>query len=170
MWHPKPWRMARGTFIAATAGGTNSFVALYNDGTGAELLALWGIVAAADGTAPIIQTWQARGTVGSLKNKGQPLWGNSGGLAGAIYSGTLASLPTADMYLPGTGGNAPGIAEYTWEHPIAIIDPGWLFGAGHFTQAASDYPTFVWEVVHPEDVYGQPCHICDRLSGKPQGA
>jgi hypothetical protein len=145
MRHPNPLRMMRGAYLLNAVAATYQSIALYNDSTGAELLAVWAVIAGSGGAENIILAWSQPGTIGTFQRRGTPVVTGQAPRAGQLWAASLAAQQTEDMYLMGEGQN--GFAGYSFGFPIAILQPGWSFVLSNFSQNGNIYPTIIWESI-----------------------
>jgi len=155
-----PYYGMRGGAAATGGMAQNAAVALYNDTTGAELLAVL-LLMVASGIGEYQQVGSLQGTIGSLVGHGIPVVSGDTPRAGAIYSTTNATVPTTADF---TVASLDAAITLPPHYPLAIVQPGWSFVV--YNQTAGDSTTvgFYWQIVHPEDI--RPpyrCMICDPI-------
>lgn len=135
----------------------NPTVALYNAGSGAEMIAVWQVFfsIATSGNAGV---GAFQGNPGGTKLTANPLV--TGGMLGA---GTLTQLDTAttfdlDYFMPFGVTSPPSLFA---DLPFVILQPGWACIVQD--QNAGDNSAFslVWEWLHPEDLEGRKCAKCN---------
>jgi hypothetical protein len=153
-----PYRCMRGQADPSGAPG-RALVELYNNSTGADLLLLWNVVIGNGGNPPGARAGIEQGhtatnaeTVGSLMS-GEAI------KPGLLFSATNPAQLTADYMLNDGGG---GTYLFGFPVPIAVLQPGFSFFMQVNGSSGNDIPVgFVWQAVHPEDLQGRHCHICD---------
>jgi hypothetical protein len=146
--HVKPSRCAYGFGISAGVALRYSFAALFNDSPAPYVLAVHDISAAGALSTAVTPFVVAQGAPGSLSVKGQPGVSNRQSMAGAIYTGTAAAVPTASFYLQDSG------ARVAWYHefPIIVLAPGWSLARYCATVNALSGASFWWQVLTPDEL------------------
>lgn len=145
----------RGAYTAATS--TNYATgSLYNNSTGAEMLALWYVYVHGDATFMACVT--INGTLGSKVGAVAPVVGGELTRAGQLYYVDNATAQTPDIFIGDDNGTAGIFASRV---PVAVIQPGQSFVTASRTTGTTLYFAYLWQIVHPEDLDGKHCAVCD---------
>lgn len=152
-------RMARGGFSFTTFTNLGT-LALFNNGQGAEMIAVWAWQAAQN-TTTTLGLGIAQGSVGGTALTAQPCV--TGGMLGP---GTLTKLDTATSYAldwlsPFGVIGAPYLQA---SFPYCVLQPGWSCIIQDQHTGDSVAMSIYWEWLHPEDLEGRKCAKC-YLSG-----
>lgn len=146
--------------IVLTSASNLATAALYNNGSGAEALAVWVINPETPSTTSVpVTVVQGTSTIGSAGGVIHPLVSTGFKYAGALYSVDTATAITPDFMICAINEAAnpvyPGL-------PIAILSPGWAIVTQQETGGGADISCgFIWQAVHPEDIDGRHCDVCD---------
>lgn len=150
--------MRGGVFIATPTnlGG----LALYNNSQGAELLVVWFWSLSPDGAN--------LGGIGVFKGKppGSAVTPSPLVTDEAIYAGQLVQLDTTTVYARDfvTGFTAVPQGDLSPMLPWAVLQPGWSLVLQDQTTADPCAANIIWQVAHPQDLYGKDCQICDAIA------
>jgi hypothetical protein len=156
----RPNRAARG-YASATAQANNTFVALYNNSTGAELLALLALTCNAQPT--MVLTYFASGQLAGTAGTVSPVHSGYGLPPGLITWGNLTTIGKPDFGVT----DFSSFTQLSTPEPFAIIEPGQslvLVGADD-TPAGVIRAGFLYQLAHQKDLLGKPCDICEALDG-----
>lgn len=154
-----PFRCMRGT---ADPQGSSSrpLVELYNNGTGADLLLIWSVAMGSGAAAPGVSAGVEQGHTAQTRGIETPVVTGWMPQSGQIFSATSSSALTLDY---GCTGSSAALPLQGSGVPICVLQPGWSFFLQNRSTGNNDIPIgIIWQAVHPDDLMGKRCAICDR--------
>jgi len=147
----------RGAYTASSATNYSTF-SLYNNGSGADMLVVWAIWFNDGASGYVANVAAYQGTLGAKLGLVVPFITGYTQQSGLLYWDDDATQITPDFYtqtFPGQGLSIPASIPY------AILQPGWSYVAQSGGTGNAGSVGWIWQLVHPEDVIGRRCSICD---------
>jgi hypothetical protein len=141
----------RGHISQAAVSGQDSFGVLYNNSTGPELLAVWNLQAGNNAAAQSYLVNSVQGIPSGATSGGfiETLYTGEAPLAGALYSGSVVSAPTASYEITQFPTAAFG---WNQDKPLALIKPGWGLQVTENISNSIVHLSIVWSAVTADDL------------------
>jgi hypothetical protein len=159
LWLPKirPRRMMRGADLTSIGITNFKTTNLYNNSTGAEMLCVWAIKPNHPaGPLPVVVRSGLQGAVSETVNT---LVSGGARLAGQISVADEAAILTPDYFVADINQTDTSTPSGV---PYALLQPGWSLSVGAIqTGKTGAQCGFIWQAVHPQDLDGHHCQICD---------
>ena len=149
--------MMRGAFANSGAVTNYETMSLYNNGAGADLLVVWW-ANVQSGNVDYLNAASIQGPVGTMVGAVAPIITGDSTLSGTIYELDDANQIVPDLFIESGLYNGNQIFSTI---PLAILQPGWSFVVQDTATGGTGEASFIWQNVHPEDLEGRPCRICE---------
>ena len=152
----RPNRCMRGGAATFTTSNYGT-VALFHNGTGRDLLAVWQMMGG-DPANPTVNFGTMQGSIGGTVGPSNPIVTGDApqyGIVTYLDSATQLTLDTALFYGPTITASVPCLL------PWAILQPGWSAIVQTYTKGDNFTGFFIWQACHREDLEGKPCAVCD---------
>ncbi len=158
MFYPRfnPYRAMRGGLLAGSPTNLGT-LSVFNDSTGADLIAIWGVLSTEAIT--LQQAFGAtQGALGAATGTMQSYITGEPRKAGQLNYLDTTTVLAPSLVLNGVYSQSVTILPPV---PLAILQPGWSCYVQNQNAARVLSVSFLWQAVHIEDLRGIYCPICD---------